>query len=260
MPITLLRRRGAALDGSHPAILYGYGGYGICQTPAFRARLSAWTDRGGIFAVAHVRGGGEFGDPWHRAGALDRKQNVFDDFAACAQRLIDLRYTKPARLAIQGGSNGGLLMGAAFTQHPDLFGAVVAHVGIYDMLRVEISANGQFNITEFGTISDPEEFRALYAYSPYHHVRDRIVYPPVLFLTGANDPRVDPMQSRKMAARLRAAGAPPQNALLRTSASAGHGIGASLSHKTAEAADVYAFLFASLGMTYRPAATAAPAR
>ena len=254
VPIDVLRRKGTTLDGSHPTLLYGYGGYSISQRPEFKPLRKVWLEQGGVYAVAVLRGGGEFGDGWHRAGHRTRKQNVFDDFAACARRLVELGYTKPPRLAIEGGSNGGLLMGAAFTQHPELFGAVVAHVGIYDMLRVEISANGQFNITEFGTIADPDEFRALYAYSPYHHVRERVAYPPVLFLTGANDPRVDPMQSRKMAARLRAAGAPPQAALLRTSASSGHGIGSSLSHKTAEASDVYAFLFAKLGVNYRPVA------
>jgi prolyl oligopeptidase len=148
-------------------------------------------------------------------------------------------------------------MGAALTQSPGLFRAVVSHVGIYDMLRVEISANGQFNITEFGTVKNPDEFRALYAYSPYHHVAEGTVYPPVLFMTGANDPRVDPMQSRKMTARLQAVSPTRGSVLLRTSASSGHGIGSSLSEKTAQAVDVYAFLFAKLGVTYRPVAVSA---
>jgi prolyl oligopeptidase len=250
VPIDVLRRRGTKLDGNNPTLLYGYGGYGISQKPTYAAMRRVWLEQGGVFAVAGLRGGGEFGDDWHLAGNRTRKQNVFDDFAACAKRLIELGYTKPARLGIEGGSNGGLLMGAAFTQHPELFGAVVAHVGIYDMLRVEISANGQFNVTEFGTVKNPDEFRALYAYSPYHHVKNRVVYPPVLFMTGANDPRVDPMQSRKMTARMQAGGAPRGSVLLRTSASSGHGIGSSLDEKTAQAVDVYAFLFAKLRVAY----------
>ena len=252
VPIDILRRKSTRRDGTNPTLLYGYGGYAISQRPEYVPLRKVWLEQGGVFAVALLRGGGEFGDAWHRAGRLTHKQNVFDDFTACARRLIDAGYTKPPKLAIEGGSNGGLLMGAAFTQHPELFGAVVAHVGIYDMLRVERSANGQFNITEFGTVANPDEFRALYAYSPYHHVRDGVAYPPVLFLTGANDPRVDPMQSRKMTARLMAAGARTGTVLLRTSASSGHGIGSSLSEKTSQAVDVDAFLFDRLGVTYRP--------
>ena len=259
VPIDILRRKGTKLDGTNPTLLYGYGGYAISQRPEYSPLRRVWLDQGGVYAVAGLRGGGEFGDGWHRAGRLTTKQNVFDDFAACALRLIEVKYTKPGRLAIEGGSNGGLLMGAAFTQHPELFGAVVAHVGIYDMLRVELSANGQFNITEFGTVANPDEFRALYAYSPYHHVVDRVAYPPILFLTGANDPRVDPMQSRKMTARMRAGGAPKAGVLLRTSASSGHGIGSSLDEKTSQAVDVYAFLFDRLGVPYRPVAAPSPA-
>jgi prolyl oligopeptidase len=253
VPIDILRRKGTKLDGKNPTLLYGYGGYGISQRPKFDAMRRVWLEQGGVYAVALLRGGGEFGDAWHLAGNLTRKQNVFDDFAACAKRLVAAGYTTPARLAIEGGSNGGLLMGAAFTQNPDLFGAVVAHVGIYDMLRVELSPNGQYNVTEFGTVKKPAELRALYAYSPYHHVVDKVVYPPILFMTGANDPRVDPMQSRKMTARMQAAGGPAGSVLLRTSASSGHGIGSSLDEKTAQAADVYAFLFDRLGVPYAPA-------
>jgi prolyl oligopeptidase len=172
---------------------------------------------------------------------------VFDDFAACAHYLIDHKYTTPAKLAIEGGSNGGLLMGAELTQHPDLFGAVVSHVGIYDMLRVELQPNGAFNVTEFGTVKEDDQFRALYAYSPYHHVVDGTNYPPVLFLTGDNDPRVDPLNSRKMVARLQASGT-KRLVLLRTSGNSGHGIGTALSERIAEQADVLAFLFACWGL------------
>ena len=244
-------RKSLRLDGENPTLLYGYGGYAISQQPTFEPMRRVWLEQGGVYAVAGLRGGGDWGEAWHRSGRLTTKQNVFDDFIACARRLIEAKYTKPARLAIEGGSNGGLLMGAAFTQHPELFGGVVSHVGIYDMLRVELSSNGEFNVTEFGTVKNRPQFDALYAYSPYHHVVNGTKYPPVLMMTGANDPRVDPMQSRKMTARLQVA-APGQLFLLRTSASSGHGIGSSLGEKVGEAADVYAFLFDRLGVAYRP--------
>ena len=252
VPLTVLRLKGTRMDGGNPTLLYGYGGYAISQRPAYSAMRRVWIEQGGVYAVAALRGGGEFGEDWHRAGHLTGKQNVFDDFLACAKRLIDAGYTRPAKLAIEGGSNGGLLMGAALTQAPELFGAVVSHVGIYDMLRVELSANGEFNITEFGTVKDPEQFRALYAYSPYHRVANGTAYPPVLFMTGANDARVDPMQSRKMTARLQEATGAKQLILLRTSSSSGHGIGSSLDETIGQATDVYAFLFDRLGVAYRP--------
>jgi prolyl oligopeptidase len=257
VPLRILHLKGTRHDGSRPTLLYGYGGYGIAQRPVYSPLRRIWIEQGGVYAVAGLRGGGEYGDAWHRAGNLTRKQNVFDDFAACARHLVAAGYTRPARLAIEGGSNGGLLMGAALTQHPELFAAVVAHVGIFDMLRVELSPNGAFNVTEFGTVEDPEQFRALYAYSPYHHVRDRTAYPPVLFLTGANDARVDPMQSRKMTARLQATGSRGPF-LLRTSSSSGHGLGSSLDERVSQAVDVYAFLFDRLGVSYRPVVTGAP--
>ncbi len=252
VPVTVLRRKGSPMNGDNPTLLYGYGGYAISQRPVYSAMRRVWIEQGGVYAVAALRGGGEFGEGWHRDGNLTRKQNVFDDFLACARRLIAAGYTRQAKLAIEGGSNGGLLMGAAFTQAPELFGAVVSHVGIYDMLRVELSPNGAFNITEFGTVKDAEQFRALYAYSPYHHVANGAAYPPILFMTGANDPRVDPLQSRKMTARMQEATGGKQLVLLRTSSSSGHGIGSSLDEKIGEATDVYAFLFDRLGVAYRP--------
>ncbi len=250
VPMTILRKKGAAAaDGKGPGLLTGYGGYNISLTPSFDPLLRLWIDAGGVLAVANLRGGGEFGEEWHKAGNLTRKQSVFDDFIACAERLVRAGYVGRDRLAIEGGSNGGLLMGAALTQRPELFRAVVSHVGIYDILRVERSPNGEFNVTEFGTVKDPGQFRALLAYSPYHRVRDGAGYPPVLFLTGANDPRGDPMQSRKMTARLQAAGA---RVLLRTSASSGHGIGTALDEAIEQNVDVLAFLFRELGMTLPP--------
>jgi prolyl oligopeptidase len=205
VPINILRRKGMELDGSHPVLLTGYGGYGLSIPPTFSALRRVWIEQGGVFAEANLRAGGEYGEQWHREGMLTKKQNVFDDFAAAMHHMIAAGYTKPEKMAIIGGSNGGLLMGAMITQHPDLCRAVVSFVGIYDMLRVELAPNGQFNVPEFGTVKDPEQFRAMYAYSPYHRVEAGIAYPSVLFLTGANDPRVDPMHSRKMTARLQAA-------------------------------------------------------
>ncbi|HET9450643.1 MAG TPA: prolyl oligopeptidase family serine peptidase, partial [Aggregicoccus sp.] len=190
VPLTILRPRGLKLDADNPTLLTGYGGFNISISPSFNKLSRAWLEQGGVLAIANLRGGSEFGETWHEQGSLTKKQNVFDDFYACAQLLVQLRYTKPARLGIQGGSNGGLLMGAALTQHPDAYGAVVARVGIYDMLRVERTPNGQFNVTEYGSVKNPAQLEALHAYSPYHNVEDGEDYPPVLFTSGANDPRV----------------------------------------------------------------------
>jgi prolyl oligopeptidase len=250
VPLNIIRPKLAKLDGSNPCLLTGYGGYGISLSPSFRATNRVLLDQGFIFVVANLRGGGEFGEAWHLAGNLIRKQTVFDDFAAVLRHLIDRGYTSPQHLAIIGGSNGGLLMGATLTQHPELMKAVVSMVGIYDMLRVERSPNGAFNIPEFGTVKDADQFRALYAYSPYHHVTDGTSYPAVLMLTGANDPRVDPMQSRKMTARLQEADGSKTPILLRTSGNTGHGAGTPLSEQIDEQADIDAFLFHELGIKF----------
>jgi prolyl oligopeptidase len=249
IPMSVIRRKGIKLDGTAPTLLTGYGGYNISLAPYFDPALRLWLDRGGVSVVANLRGGGEYGEEWHRAGNLTKKQNVFDDFAACAKQLIDTGYTKPAKFAIIGGSNGGLLMGAALVQHPEMYRAVVSYVGIYDMLRSEaITSNAVFNITEFGTVKDPAQFKALYAYSPYQHVVDGTAYPAVLFLTGANDPRVNPANSRKMTARLQAATSSKVPVLLRTSSTTGHGIDSSLDEQVEEGADVWSFLFNQLGL------------
>ncbi|PYL14381.1 MAG: S9 family peptidase [Verrucomicrobia bacterium] len=248
IPLNIIFRKGMNRDGQNPTLLYGYGGYGISMSPNFDFTRRLWFDRGGAYVVANIRGGGEFGEDWHKAGNLTKKQNVFDDFAAAAEYLIKQKYTRPEKLAIQGGSNGGLLMGAMITQHPDLMRAVVSSVGIYDMLRVELAPNGAFNVTEFGTVTDPEQFKALYAYSPYHHVVDGTKFPSILMMTGANDGRVAPYHSRKMIARLDEANKAGNPILLRTSSSAGHGIGTALSERIKQSADVYAFLFAQLDM------------
>jgi prolyl oligopeptidase len=210
--------------------------------------MVVWLRHGGVFAQAVLRGGGEFGEDWHLAGNLTRKQNVFDDFIASAEMLVARNYTRPERLAIQGGSNGGLLVGAALVQRPELFRAVVSAVGIYDMMRVELTPNGAFNVTEFGTVSKPDEFKALLAYSPMHNVKDGQAYPAVLLTTGEHDGRVEPWMSYKMAARLQAANPHGQPVLLRVDSDAGHGIGTSLASAVAEQADRLAFLFWKLGM------------
>ena len=248
VPVNIVRRKGLILNGSNPVLLGGYGGYGINIEPRFSALRRIWIDHGGVYAQANLRGGGEFGEQWHAEGMLTSKQNVFDDFAAAMQYMIDAGYTTPEKLAIVGGSNGGLLMGAMITQHPKLCRAVLSSVGIYDMLRVELAPNGEFNIPEFGTVKNPDHFRALYAYSPYHNVRDKTAYPSVLFLTGANDPRVDPMHSRKMTARLQAATTSDRPVLLRTSSKTGHGSGTPLSEQIVKSVHYHAFLLNELGL------------
>ncbi len=250
VPLNIIRKKGTKLDGSNPTILYGYGGYGVNLTPGFSERNRVWLDMGGIYVVANLRGGGEYGEDWHLQGNLTKKQNVFDDFAAAAQWLVANGYTSPAKLAIEGGSNGGLLMGAALTQHPELYRAVIARVGIYDMLRVELHSNGAFNVTEFGTVKDPDQFKALYGYSPYHNVRDGVAYPAVFLTAGDHDGRVDPYQSRKMAARLQEATSSDHPVLLRTSSTSGHGIGSSLDDRIALETDVLSFLVKELGITF----------
>jgi prolyl oligopeptidase len=249
IPMSVIRRKGIKLDGSAPALLTGYGGFNISLAPFFDPTVRLWLDRGGVSVVANLRGGGEYGEEWHHAGNLTKKQNVFDDFAACAQHLIDAGYTKQANFAIIGGSNGGLLMGAELVQHPEMYRAVVSFVGIYDMVRNEaVAANAIFNVTEYGTVKDAAQFKALYAYSPYQHIVDGTAHPAGLFLTGANDPRVNPANSRKFTARLQAASSSKAPVLLRTSSNTGHGIDSSVDEQVEEGADVWAFLFAQLGL------------
>ncbi|HEV3218017.1 MAG TPA: prolyl oligopeptidase family serine peptidase [Vicinamibacterales bacterium] len=250
VPLSILHRKNIRLDGSNPTVLYGYGGFGISLSPYFSRMLIVWLEQGGVYAVANLRGGGELGEPWHEAGKLTNKQNVFDDFAACASLLVQRRYTNPAKLAFWGGSNGGLLMGAVLTEHPALARAVVSQVGIYDMLRFELFPNGVFNATEFGSVKEPAQFEALFGYSPYQHVVNGTKYPAVLLLSGTNDPRVNPGDSRRFAARLQAATSSGLPVLLRTSGG-GH-IGNSLSEGLAETADIYSFLFWQLGVDYHP--------
>jgi prolyl oligopeptidase len=251
VPINILRKKGISLDGSHPTVLTGYGGFGISLTPWFDPSLRMWLDAGGVYAIANLRGGAEFGEEWHKAGMLTNKQHVFDDFVASAEYLIRANYTNRQKLGIEGGSNGGLLMGAVLTERPDLFRAVVSVAGLYDMLRFETTQNGQFNVPEYGSVRDPEQFRSLYAYSPYQHVKDGTKYPAVLLTVGENDLRVDPWHSRKFAARLQAATGSGRPVLLLSFSDAGHGgIGAGRDQQIAMQTFNWSFLFDQLGATF----------
>jgi prolyl oligopeptidase len=248
IPLNIIRKKGTALNGQNPVLLTGYGGFGISETPRLNPLTRLLLDHGFMYVTTNLRGGGDYGESWHLAGNLTHKQNVFDDFYACARYLVDHKYTSPDHLGIIGGSNGGLLMGAAMTQHPEMYRAVLAFVGIYDMLRLELSPNGAFNVTEYGTVKESDQFKALHAYSPYHQVRNGVVYPAAIFLTGDNDPRVEPYNSRKMVARLQSTGPTKGPILLRTSSKAGHGIGSSLSETIAQYTDALSFLFDQLSV------------
>ncbi len=250
IPITIIMRKDTPLDGSAPLLLYGYGSYGATLTPYFSAHRRVWIEQGGIYAVANIRGGGAFGDRWHRVANLENKKLTMDDFAACA-RYLGREYSSPDRIAIQGGSAGGLMVFGVMVHHPTVCSAVLANVGISDALRTELSPNGEFNITEFGTVRDETQFHGMYRYSPYHAVTDGTVYPTVLATTGMNDPRVEPWQSFKMVAALQASGT-PNPVLLRVSHTTGHGGGTGLSERDQQLADSYTFLFASLNLDYRP--------
>jgi prolyl oligopeptidase len=257
VPVDVIRMKGTKLDGDRPTILYGYGGYGVNERPRFAALRSLWLLNGGVYASAVLRGGGEFGEEWHLAGNLTRKQNVFDDFIAVAEWLVKEGYTRPQRLALMGGSNGGLVVNAVVAQRPDLVRAAASLVGISDMVRVETAPNGAFNVTEFGTVKDPEQFRALFAYSPYHHVVDGTRYPAVLLTAGEGDPRVDSWHAKKMAARLQEATASGRPVVLRLSGW-GHGMGSSTDERIDQQADLWSFFFAELGVPFHPIPVAAP--
>jgi prolyl oligopeptidase len=241
VPISLIAAPGILDAGPAPTLLTGYGGYGISLKPWFQPNRLLWLERGFVLAIANIRGGGEYGDAWHQAGRLLTKQNCFDDFAACARHLVSSGVTTRDQLAIMGGSNGGLLMGAVLTQHPEIARAVVAHVPVLDMLRVELHPNGAYNVAEFGSVEDPEQFAAIYAYSPYHHVADGTPYPAVLLTAGEFDPRVDAYHAKKMAARLQAATSSDAPILLRIE-SGGHGIGQTLDQEVGLETDVLAFI------------------
>jgi prolyl oligopeptidase len=243
-------RKDLTLTGRNPTLLTAYGGFNVSLTPEFAKSIFPWLDRGGIFAVANLRGGSEFGEDWHRAGMLDKKQNVFDDFISAAEYLIAQKYTNKDHLAIQGGSNGGLLMGAALTQRPDLFRAVVCQVPLLDMLRYQKFQIAKLWIPEYGSADDPKQFDWLYAYSPYQHVKPGTLYPAVLFMTADSDTRVDPLHAKKMAALLQAqaVNGVDRPILLRVDTKAGHGIGKPVSKLLEDNVDFWSFVFSQLGV------------
>ncbi len=249
IPMLLAFRKGIRLErGNNPLLLTGYGGFGISNLPRFDPAVIAWMEHGGVFAVANIRGGGEYGESWHRQATLTHKQVVFDDFIAAAQWLIGHRYTSAARLAIHGRSNGGLLVGACLVQRPDLFAAAVPQVGVLDMLRFNRFGQGAGWEGDYGSPQDPAQFRALYAYSPLHNVKSGVKYPATLIITGDHDTRVMPMHSFKFAAALQAAQAGPAPVLLMVDVASGHGGGETMSQAVTQKADMYAFLFKNLGM------------
>jgi prolyl oligopeptidase len=252
VPMFIVHKKGLEKNGKNPTLLTAYGGFNISLTPSFSRTAYLWMEHGGIFAVANLRGGGEFGEDWHRAGMLDKKQNVFDDMIAAAEHLISEKYTDKNHLAIQGGSNGGLLMGAMMTQRPDLFRAVVCQVPLLDMLRYQNFQIAKLWIPEYGTAENAEQFKWLYAYSPYQHVKAGVEYPAILFMTGDFDTRVDPMHAKKMAALMQAeaknGSSKTRSILLRVESKAGHGAGKPITKQIEEFTDVYSFLFWQLGM------------
>jgi prolyl oligopeptidase len=250
IPLLLAYRKGLRLQGNNPLLLYGYGGFGISLTPNFNPGRIAWMEMGGVFAIANIRGGGEYGEAWHRQGTLTHKQVVFDDFIAAATWLLAQGYTSTPRLAIQGGSNGGLLTGACLVQRPELFGAVIVQVGVLDMLRFNRFGQGAGWEGDYGSPQDPQLFPALYAYSPVHNVRANTRYPPTLVITGDHDTRVMPMHSFKFAAALQAAQVGPAPVLLAVRLSSGHGGGETISQAIEQSADVYAFLAKNLRMDW----------
>ncbi|NTX17458.1 S9 family peptidase [Myxococcus sp. CA056] len=246
VPMFLVYRKGLKRDGDAPTLLYGYGGFNVNMEASFRASILPWLDAGGVYAVANLRGGGEYGTSWHEAGRQANKQNVFDDFHAAAEYLIREKYTQPRRLAIQGGSNGGLLVGAAMTQRPELYGAVVCQVPLLDMVRYHLFGSGRTWIPEYGTAEKAEDFRTLHAYSPYHHVRSDVRYPALLMMSADHDDRVDPMHARKFIAAVQNAPGGLSPALLRIEMNAGHGGADQVAKSIESSADQYAFLFQAL--------------
>ncbi len=249
VPMFLVHRKGIELDGANPTYLTGYGGFNVSRTPGFSAQAAAWVEMGGVYALPSLRGGGEFGETWHRAGMFGNKQNVFDDFIAAAEYLIEEGYTSPAHLAIAGGSNGGLLVGAAMTQRPDLFGAVVCTYPLLDMIRYHRFMVARFWVPEYGSADDPEQFEYLLAYSPYHRVRPGTAYPATLFISGDGDTRVAPLHARKMAALVQAANGGGEPILLRYHTKAGHSGGQPVSEQVEQMVDTLSFLFWQVGRT-----------
>ena len=248
VPMFLVHKKGLKLDGERPTWLTGYGGFNVSLTPGFNSQAVFWAEMGGVYAVPSLRGGGEFGETWHKAGMLDKKQNVFDDFIGAAEWLIANKYTNSSKLAISGGSNGGLLVGAAMTQRPELFQAVVCSVPLLDMIRYQDFLVAKFWVPEYGSSEDPEQFKYILKYSPYHNVKKGVKYPATLFVTGDGDTRVAPLHARKMAALMQASTASDRPVLLHYDLKAGHSAGLPVNKQIEDAADIQTFLFWQLGM------------
>ena len=261
VPMFLVHEKGLKFNGGNPTLLTGYGGFTLSQTPAFSARAALWVEHGGVYALANLRGGSEFGEAWHKAGMLANKQNVFDDFTAAAEWLIANHYTSKEKLAISGGSNGGLLVGAALTQRPDLFRAVVCSYPLLDMVRYHKFLVASYWVPEYGSADDPDQFRILYAYSPYHHVKPKTPYPAVLFITGDADTRVAPLHARKMTALLQADSSDQEERpiLLYYDTKAGHsrGFNTPVTKQIEDLTIEDLFLFSQLGTAEEERATAA---
>ncbi|HSP17765.1 MAG TPA: prolyl oligopeptidase family serine peptidase [Thermoanaerobaculia bacterium] len=251
VPMFVASRKGIRLDGNNPTLLYAYGGFNISTVPRFSVAHLVWMQMGGVYASANLRGGSEYGEEWHKAGTKLQKQNVFDDFISAAEWLIKNKYTRPQKLAVNGASNGGLLVGAVLTQRPDLFGATLPQVGVMDMLRFQRFTAGRFWVDDYGSSDNADEFKALYAYSPYHNLKKGTKYPATLVTTADHDDRVVPGHSFKFAAKLQEDQAGPAPVLIRIETRAGHGAGKPITKQIEETADQYAFLVANLGMKPR---------
>lgn len=251
VPMFITHKKDLPLNGNNPTLLYGYGGFEVSMTPFFSVTVLNWLEQGGVFAVANIRGGGEYGATWHEAAMNKNRQKAFDDFIAAGEWLVANSYTKPSKLAINGGSNGGLLVAVCMQQRPDLFGAVVSQVPVTDMLRFNTVTAGHFWMPEYGDVSKADEFKAMYSYSPLHNVQDEKVYPPILVTSADTDDRVIPMHSKKLVARLQEASNGKNLILLRYETAAGHGAGKPTSKIIEEHADKYAFLFKVFGMEFK---------
>jgi prolyl oligopeptidase len=250
VPMFIVHKKGLELDGTHPALLYGYGGFGVSYGPSFSTTRAIWMEQGGIFALANIRGGGEYGEAWHQAGTILNKQNVFDDFIAAAEYLIDEKYTSSRRLAIYGGSNGGLLVGAVVNQRPDLFAAAVPLVGVMDMLRFHLFTIGRYWTADYGSSDDPEQFEYLMTYSPLHNISADKKYPAILVGTGDHDDRVVPAHSFKYAATLQEKYKGPNPVMIRINTDAGHGAGKPTDKIIEEYSDLWAFMW--FNMDFNP--------
>ena len=248
IPMFIVHKKGIKFDGKNPTLLYGYGGFNVSLSPGFSVSRLVWMENGGVFAMPNLRGGGEYGEAWHEAGTKLKKQNVFDDFISAAEYLIKNKYTSSKKLAISGGSNGGLLVGAVLNQRPELFGAALPAVGVMDMLRFQKFTIGWAWASDYGTVKNEAEFRALYAYSPLHNIKKGTKYPPTLVTTADHDDRVVPAHSFKYAATLQEMQGGKAPVLIRIETKAGHGAGKPTAKIIQEAADVYGFLMKNLGM------------